>query len=106
MDWLLPYRGEKGRVGPSVTTYQHRLQLTRAKAGLTEWPSDVLRHTFGSMHYEHFKDAGDTAKQMGHAGTDMLFKHYRARVKPAEAAAFWNIRPNQKANIIPIHATA
>lgn len=68
-----------------------------------KWHVDGLRHTFASMHFAHFKNAGDTA-QLGHAGLNMLYKHYRERVKPAEA--FWNIRPGQQDNIIQLPASA
>ena len=45
------------------------------------------------MHVAAFKNAGETAQEMGHADLKMLFKHYRERVRPAEALAFWEIRP-------------
>ena len=61
---------------------------------LEDWPNDCLRHTFASMHYGAFKNAHETAEQMGHAGSlRMFFRHYRNRVKEAEALAFWDLRP-------------
>jgi integrase len=55
---------------------------------LVPWPHDGLRHSFGSYHLAHFKDAARTALEMGHRSTAMLFEHYRARV-PDKAAAEW-----------------
>ena len=42
------------------------------------------------MHYAAFKHAHETAEQLGHAGDlQMFFRHYRNRVKEADALAFW-----------------
>lgn len=61
---------------------------------LPRWPQDVLRHTFGSYHLEAFKNAVETAHEMGHRGnTRMLFSHYRDLVTPEAAKAFWEIMP-------------
>jgi integrase len=61
---------------------------------LEEWPNHCLRHTFASMHYGAFKNAHETAEQMGHAGSlRMFFRHYRNRVKETEALAFWQLIP-------------
>ena len=80
----------------------------RAKAGVPDWGNDALRHTYGSMHYEKFQDAGYTCKQMGHVGFNMFFKHYRARVTPDTAQEFWNIFPGAVEDnvIIPMLASA
>jgi integrase len=62
-------------------------------AGITEWPDNALRHSFASYHVAHFKDAKALALEMGHTDSGILFNHYRALVKPKEAARYWNIRP-------------
>lgn len=54
-----------------------------------KWPDNALRHSFGSYHLAHFKDAARTALEMGHTTTAMLFAHYRALVTPAAAAEYW-----------------
>lgn len=92
--WLTPCRRESGPVcSLKGDTYYSRLTAARKAAGILEWPSDCLRHTFGSMHFAAFRNAGETSEQLGHADLKMLWKHYRERVKPAEAAKFWEIRP-------------
>jgi integrase len=86
--------------------YFRRMRETRDRAArkleaagipaenLRDWPSDCLRHTFASCHYAAWKDAADTAEQLGHGGNlRMFFRHYRNRVKEAEALAFWQIYP-------------
>jgi integrase len=104
--WLKPYRQDSGPVSPKGDAYHARLQKARAEAAqelsqayllspaLNDWPQDALRHTFASMHYAAFKHAAETAEQMGHAGgLRIFFRHYRNRVKPAEAGRFWQLLP-------------
>jgi integrase len=108
--WLKPYRQDSGPVSPKGDAYHSRLQKARETAAqeldrvnlpspaLDDWPQDALRHTFASMHYAHFKHAAETAEQMGHAGgLRIFFRHYRNRVKPAEARAFWRLVPSAAA---------
>lgn len=64
------------------------------------WPHDALRHSFASYHLAHFKSADRTATELGHGSTQMLFSNYRAIVRPAEAARFWELAPGQ------LHATS
>ena len=113
-EWLLPFKKETGQVFASPkrssATYGAHLTRTRLVAGLTAWPPDALRHTFGGMHFAHFKSAGLTAQEMGHTAISQIEKHYRERVTPSEAAAFWNIRPGQQSSqkgiVVPMIATA
>jgi site-specific recombinase XerD len=104
--WLKRYQKDSGTVCPAKRAYYYHLEKTREQAkealqkanlphpSLERWPQDVMRHTFASMHYAAFKHAAETAEQMGHAGgLRIFFRHYRNRVKPAEAAAFWRLSP-------------
>jgi len=104
--WLERYGEVSGAVCPKESRYYRLLEKTRLRAverlvragkphtTLADWPQDALRHTFASMHYAAFKHAAETAEQMGHAGgLRIFFRHYRNRVKPAEAAAFWQLVP-------------
>ncbi len=75
--------------------YYTRLAGIRAAAGIGSWPSDCLRHSYASYHLSAFKNAGDTAQQLGQADLDMLFANYRERVKPIEALKFWKLRPEK-----------
>ena len=92
--WLLPFRKDAGAVCPATgDAYFTRLTQARDGAGILDWPSDALRHTYASMHFAAFRNAGETSEQLGHSDLKMLFRHYRERVKPAEALKFWEIRP-------------
>jgi integrase len=68
-------------------------ELAAFERTLPPWPHDALRHSYASYHLAHFKNAAELALQMGHEGTSMLFKNYRARVSDKDAAAWWQLMP-------------
>ena len=82
---------------------QSRVQLSLAFSSFSEiwrgpewnpWPKDCLRHSYGSYHLAKFRHAGDTAENMGHRNTNMLYKHYRDVIKDqADIEAFWRLGP-------------
>ena len=41
------------------------------------------------------KDAGRTAEMLGYPNPRMLYKHFRALVKPKGAAGWWAVVPGQ-----------
>lgn len=67
-----------------------RLRRLRKKAGVS-WPHDVLRHSFCSYGLPVF-GAQKIAEWAGHSES-ILFAHYRERVKPEDAKAFWALTP-------------
>lgn len=70
-----------------------KLEADRKRAGsLEEWPSNALRHSYGSYYLAELRDAAALALQMGNSPR-MIFKHYREIVKPKDAARYWNIMP-------------
>jgi integrase len=91
MAWLLPHVKPEGRVTP--TNYKKLLKEARDAARIIEWPQNGLRHSYASYHLANFKNAESLAIEMGHRGTDILFRHYRELVKPAAAATYWQIMP-------------
>ena len=88
--WLTRFSGT-GRVFPyHVDTFgNHLWQVSRA-AGITEWPQNALRHSFGSYFYAKTKNENLTAAEMGNSPA-MVFRHYRALVRDSEMAAYWKI---------------
>jgi integrase len=90
-EWLRPYRGRQGRVCP--TNLEVRLRADRKAAGITQWPPNGLRHSFGSYHLAHFRDVKDLALELGHTRSEVTFRHYRELVTPSEAERFWRIAP-------------
>jgi integrase len=91
--WLAPHRQLSGPVRPRNMTYQRRLAPAVKAAGIRNWPSNALRHTFASCHLAHYQDAAKTALQLGHTESRTLFAHYRELIRRDEAAAFWQIFP-------------
>ncbi len=62
--WLAPYRNYRGMICP--IGLRKKLEADRKRAGLLkEWPSNALRHSFGSYHLSEFKTAAALALQMG-----------------------------------------
>jgi integrase len=92
-EWLAPYRQLSGPVRPKHMTYRRRFAEAVKAAGIKQWPSNGLRHSFCSYHIAHYQDAARTALQLGHTESRTLFAHYRELVRTADAAAFWQIYP-------------
>jgi integrase len=94
--WLAPYRAHRGNFCPE--NLRVRIEADRDRAGLREnWPPNALRHSFGSYHLAHFKDAPALALQMGNS-PDVIFRYYRELVKPKDAARYWQIKPSASAS--------
>ena len=74
--------------------YYSRFQKLTQAAKIIPWPQDTMRHTFASMHYQGFKSAEDTSAEMGHfGGLKTFLRHYKNRVRDADANAFWKLTP-------------
>ena len=56
--------------------------------------ANALRHSFGSYHYASQADENRTAAEMGNSPA-VIFRHYRALVKPEAAARFWKLVPSR-----------
>jgi integrase len=96
--WLEPYARRSGPVSPTGDKYNYLLQSAREGAKVKDWPPDALRHCFASYHYGHFQDPGRTMVQMGHTNPRTFHAHYRARVTPTAAFAFWELTPQSEAS--------
>ena len=71
-----------------------RRRWDRAKQVLDrKWPHDAMRHSYASYHFAMFRDAGLTAKNLGHPSPTLLRRDYNNAVTRAEAARFWEIMP-------------
>lgn len=77
-------------IGPK--NIRRRLHFIRSKVKNLSWSHDVLRHTFCSYALPKF-GAKDTAAWAGHS-EQILFGHYRERVKPKDVDKFWGILPS------------
>jgi len=101
--WLEPYHGHHGPICPP--NHFRRMIEDRRAAGITNWPSNGLRHSFASYHLATFKDAPALSLELGHVRPQTVFANYRELVRPAEAERFWKIAP-AIAGSAPISAIA
>lgn len=63
-----------------------------------QWPHDCLRHSFATYAYELTKEANLISAEMGHAGTAVFFKHYRALAIPGDGKKWFAIMPHRVLN--------
>lgn len=75
-------------------------------AGLSKWPQNGLRHSYGSYHLAKFQDAAKLALEMGHTTTKEIFAHYRELVRPEDAESYWKLQPAHAAGLLPIKQQA
>src|SRR5207245_11334163 len=88
---LTPYRRDEGRVVAPVN-FRKSYRAEKAAAGLTNWPLDVMRHSFGSYWLAQFNDINALAVQMGNS-PGIIERHYRKAVRPKEAHRYWALTP-------------
>ena len=82
-EWLSPYLHEVGRICPS--NWRRLFREVRLKAGVTEWPSDCLRHSFATYWLEKYKDAPRLALEMGNS-VGVIMNHYHRVLDDPEDA--------------------
>lgn len=87
--WLAAYPPRWPLAG--ARTVRHITALHSALG--VAWPSDCMRHSFATYAYEESHDAAAVAAEMGHAGTAVFFRHYRALAEPGDGAKFFGIVP-------------
>ncbi len=92
--WLEPRKKEDGPVAPfsSQDVFGERLNEIAKAAGISKWPHNAMRHSFGSYFYALHKNENLTASEMGNSPA-VVFKHYRAIVKNGEETRYWALRP-------------
>ena len=107
ISWLMPLRQTGGKIMPTGRAPLAHLQAARNAAGfgaprhctpergLVAWPSNALRHSYASYALAQWPDAAALALEMGNSPA-VILRHYRSLVKPAAAAAFWKITPDDK----------
>ena len=91
--WLLPHRKLSGKVDPPAS--RERAKEARERAGIHDWPSNALRHSYASYHLAELKDSARLALELGHTNSALIFQHYRELVKPKDAARWWAVMPGQ-----------
>lgn len=88
---------------------RRRLGWLKEEAGVSEsWSSDIMRHTFASMHYGSHGDKNGIANQLGHVSQGVL-DHYinngkRMRERANEFFSFTAPLPNSKTELTELTA--
>lgn len=94
INWLMQCQKRTGAIRPSQ--WRERFDKLREMAGIIQWPPNALRHSAGSYHFALHEDSTKTASMLGHTQDAVLFKHYRALTKKADAARFYDLVPKDK----------
>jgi integrase len=98
--WLQPVAKAAGPVAPR--NYYRRLwkfhllladKENKDGRPAVEWKHDGLRHSFASYALAKEEDAPRVALWLGHTSPKMTFDHYRERVTPEEAEAWFAVMP-------------
>ncbi|MDA9764056.1 MAG: tyrosine-type recombinase/integrase [Opitutales bacterium] len=100
-EWLSLCEDRTGRIAPYTgKKFEAQFLQLRLKAGFKDdegrstWPSNGMRHSFGSYHYALHEDSGKTSKELGHKDNDViLFDHYRALTTNKDGERYFAIKP-------------
>jgi integrase len=92
--WLLPYLNQKGKV--CLPNWRKLFRETRIHAGVTDWPSDCLRHSFATYWLEKYKDAPRLALEMGNSVSVIMEHYHQVLDEPKDAERYWEIRPGSE----------
>ena len=106
--WLSHCNNRRGFVVTNKHTndYQKRFQKLLQEAGFgttdekgkwkSDWPSNAMRHSFGTYHYALHANPLETSRLLGHKASDqVLFDHYRALATRADGDNYFSIMPPQ-----------
>jgi integrase len=118
-DWLRPYASRQGRVWPGDSVLFYKQQplvaaATEVKADseksiaaqkAVKWKANALRHSYASYRFAVTNDAGRVAGELGNSAA-VVHRHYRELVKPADAVRWFNVKPENPANVVPLTAAA
>jgi integrase len=101
--WLAAYARHRGQVWHGS---EHELQDARAatvQASGVKWRDNGCRHSYISYRLAEIQDAAKVALEAGNS-PNVVFKHYRELVRPADAVKWFSIKPEQPANVTTLAA--
>lgn len=110
--WLLPHRQTAG----SVCVYQNMaseidrlvrsINAARKEGKVNDsfaWKHNALRHSFISYRVADIQNVAQVALEAGNS-PQMIFKHYRELVRPADAKTWFSIAPGKDGKIVVLNA--
>lgn len=100
--WLTPHVQKSGPV-VQVEGLRGQLHKLRVAAGIKRWPTNAMRHSFGSYALSQWQDVARVSYQMGNS-PQICKRHYEQIVTKSAAASFWSLRPAADAagKIVPM----
>ena len=78
-----------------VKNHRKLFELSRSQAGINSWPSNAMRHSFASYHFELHGNSQKTTIELGHKTDDLLFSHYRSLTKKGSGSQYFSIFPTK-----------
>lgn len=100
VEWLRPFA--KGKTPIVGTNWRKDFDAVKQAAGfgtptddrphLQPWTQDIMRHTGISFHLAKHQHEGKTAAWAGNS-PDIIQRHYKGLVSPADVSRFWSIVP-------------
>ena len=102
-EWLNPYHHATGGICP--VNWRRLFRETRTEAGVTEWPSDCLRHSFATYWLEKHKDAPRLALEMGNSVGVIMNYYYRVLDDPEDSTRYWKIVPGKTPEGVEVSVT-
>jgi integrase len=118
-EWLKPYAKVRGKVWPwpAFKFYDHQELCAAATAVVADqergiaavepvaWKQNGMRHSFVSYRFSVTANANQTAAEAGNSAS-IVHRHYRELVKPADAQAYFAIRPEAPENVVSLASAA
>jgi integrase len=92
--WLLPHRQDSGPVAGYKRPHEMLTKALKDLDCITEWPNDVLRHSFGSYRLAVLGDINKVASEMGNS-PQVIVQNYRRPVSKADGKRWFKIMPKK-----------
>jgi integrase len=103
--WLAPYAKHTGKVWKGTGNDLQHARAAVVKAAGVKWKDNGARHSYISYRLAIVQDAAKVALEAGNS-PNVVFKHYRELVKPADAEKFFSLKPATPVNVLPMPAPA
>lgn len=97
--WLAPYAKHTGRVWQRTSNDLQHVRSATVKAAGAAWKDNGARHSYISYRLAEIQDAAKVALEAGNS-PNVVFKHYRELVKPADAVKWFNVKPESPTNVV------
>ncbi len=103
--WLSPYAERTGKVWQGTSNELQHARAALVKGSGVKWKDNGARHSYISYRLAEVQDAAKVALEAGYS-PNVVFKHYRELVKPADALKWFAVAPESPANVLQLAAAA